>query len=379
MFARRRKIPTNIPFEQLTPEQRAFVIDGEPGYGSENGKEWPKFWYGVKGFFRWLEKTTYKMHVRVFLSRYRAYRTCPTCGGGRLQPEALCWKWRGSTLPELYAKPVGTLLDMIGESTPAPGNRHAELAYDSILTRLRYLRGVGLGYLTPDRASRTLSGGEVERVNLTGCLGTSLVDTLFVMDEPSVGLHPRDIDRLVKIIRTLVAAGNTVVVVEHDESMIRAADHVIEIGPEPGARGGHVVFQGTVAGMLRDPDSITGAYFSGRRRIVSPPGRRPVGKDHPALEFLGASKHNLQVDGRADPAQAVRLPERGLRLRQVDSPRQRHLPGAPRAPGTAVRGPGCVRGHPRRRKPSPRPSSSTRVPCRARPARIPRSTSRHGT
>jgi excinuclease ABC subunit A len=299
VFARRRKIPTNIPIEQLTPEQRAFVVDGEPGYGSENGKEWPKYWYGVKGFFRWLEKTTYKMHVRVFLSRYRAYRTCPTCGGGRLQPEALCWKWRGATLPELYAMPAGTLLAMISESSPAPGNRHAELAYDSILTRLRYLRGVGLGYLTPDRASRTLSGGEVERVNLTGCLGTSLVDTLFVMDEPSVGLHPRDIDRLVKIIRTLVAAGNTVVVVEHDESMIRAADHVIEIGPEPGARGGHVVFQGTVAGMLRDPDSITGAYFSGRRRIVSPPGRRPIGKDHPVLEFIGASKHNLRsVDVR---------------------------------------------------------------------------------
>ncbi len=294
VFARRRKIPTDVPIEQLTPEQRAFVVDGEPGYGSENGKEWPKYWYGVKGFFRWLEKTTYKMHVRVFLSRYRAYRTCPTCGGGRLQPEALCWRWRGSTLPELYAMPVDRLLSMISESTPAPGNRHAELAYDSILTRLRYLRGVGLGYLTPNRASRTLSGGEVERVNLTGCLGTSLVDTLFVMDEPSVGLHPRDIDRLVKIIRTLVAAGNTVVVVEHDESMIRAADHVIEIGPEPGARGGHVVFQGTVAGMLRDPDSITGAYFSGRRRIASPPGRRPIGKDHPVLEFIGASKHNLR-------------------------------------------------------------------------------------
>jgi len=294
VFARRRKIPTDVPFERLTEEQRRFVVDGEPGYGTENGKEWPKYWYGVKGFFRWLEKNTYKMHVRVFLSRYRSYNTCPACKGARLQPEALCWKWSGFTLPQLYAIPVDRLLGLVRDSRPAAGGRHAELAFDSILTRLAYLREVGLGYLTPDRPSRTLSGGEVERVNLTGCLGTSLVDTLFVMDEPSVGLHPRDVERLVAIIRTLVAAGNTVIVVEHDEAMIRAADHVIEIGPEPGARGGHVVFQGTVGGMLRDPASITGAYFSGRRRIQTPGVRRPVPADGPALEFRGATKHNLR-------------------------------------------------------------------------------------
>ncbi len=294
VFARRRKIPTDIPFDRLTEEQRGYVVDGEPGYGTQNGKEWPKYWYGVKGFFRWLEKNTYKMHVRVFLSRYRSYNTCPACKGARLQPEALCWKWRGHTLPELYAMPVDRLLGLVRDSRPAAGGRHAELAFDSILTRLAYLREVGLGYLTPDRPSRTLSGGEVERVNLTGCLGTSLVDTLFVMDEPSVGLHPRDVERLVAIIRTLVAAGNTVIVVEHDEAMIRAADHVIEIGPEPGARGGHVVFQGTVAQMLRDPASVTGAYFSGRRRIQTPGARRPVPADLPSIELRGATKHNLQ-------------------------------------------------------------------------------------
>jgi excinuclease ABC subunit A len=294
VFARRKKIPTDLPMDQLTPEQRSFIIDGEPGYGTENGKEWPKYWYGVKGFFRWLEKNTYKMHVRVFLSRYRSYNTCPACGGARLQPEALCWKWRGATLPELYALPVDRLLELVGDSRPAAGGRQSELAYESILTRLRYLREVGLGYLTPDRPSRTLSGGEVERVNLTGCLGTSLVDTLFVMDEPSVGLHPRDIDRLVAILRSLVDAGNTVVVVEHDEAMIRAADHVIEIGPEPGSKGGHVVFQGGVPQMLQDAHSITGAYFSGRRRIEAPDARRPVPANHPALEFRGARKHNLQ-------------------------------------------------------------------------------------
>ena len=248
----------------------------------------------MKGFFRWLEKTTYKMHVRVFLSRYRAYNTCPACGGRRLQPEALCWKWRGFTLPELYAMPIDRLLrDGFGRRL-RPRTRQAEVAYESILTRLRYLREVGLGYLTPDRASRTLSGGEVERVNLTGCLGTSLVDTLFVMDEPSVGLHPRDIDRLVAIIRSLVDGGNTVVVVEHDEAMIRAADHVIEVGPEPGIRGGRIVFQGSVAQMLRDKNSITGEYFSGRRSIPSPGERRPVRRGHPVLEFLAATKHNVR-------------------------------------------------------------------------------------
>jgi excinuclease ABC subunit A len=294
VFAKRRNIPMDVPFEKLTAEQQSFIVDGEPGYGAENGKEWPKYWYGVKGFFRWLVKTTYKMHVRVFLSRYRSYNTCPDCGGTRLQPEALCWKWRGLTIPGLYAMPVDDLLTLVSGARPNVAERHAELAYDSILTRLRYLREVGLGYLTPDRPSRTLSGGEVERVNLTGCLGTSLVDTLFVMDEPSVGLHPRDIDRLVAIIRSLVAAGNTVVVVEHDESMIRAADQVIEIGPEPGARGGHLVFQGTVPQMLGAPESITGAYFSGRRKIVSPAARRPVTAKTASLAFEGVVKHNIR-------------------------------------------------------------------------------------
>jgi len=293
VFAKKKKIPLNVPFEDLTPEQQAYVIDGEPGYGEENAKTWPKYWYGVKGFFRWLEKTTYKMHVRVFLSRYRSYNTCPDCGGARLQPEALCWKWKGLSLPALYALPVDRLRELMRDARPEAGGRQAELAYESIATRLGYLNQVGLGYLTPDRPSRTLSGGEVERVNLTGCLGTSLVDTLFVMDEPSVGLHPRDIDRLIAIIRTLAGAGNSVVVVEHDEAMIRAADHVIEIGPEPGARGGHVVFQGTVNEMLKDEASITGAYFSGRRRIEGPEGRRPVPAGHPSLQFKAATKHNI--------------------------------------------------------------------------------------
>ena len=299
VFARRKKIPTNIPFAALTPEQRDFVINGEPGYGEENGKSWPKYWYGVKGFFRWLEKNTYKMHVRVFLARYRAYNPCPDCGGQRLQPEALCWKWRGRTLPELYQLPVSDLIALIsGDSkpktqNPEPGDHSADLAHESIVTRLSYLEQVGLGYLTLDRQSKTLSGGEVERVNLTSCLGTSLVDTLFVLDEPSVGLHPRDIDRLIAIIRTLTDAGNTVVVVEHDEAMIRAADHVIEIGPEPGNRGGNLVFQGSVRAMLASRTSITGAYFSGRQTIDTPIARRPIATPTPWLTFKNVSKHNI--------------------------------------------------------------------------------------
>ncbi len=298
-LAQKKKIPTDIPFAALTEAQKAFIMDGEPGYGEEHGKTWPKYWYGIKGFFRWLEKNTYKMHVRVFLSRYRAYNPCPACGGQRLQPEALCWQWRGFTLPQLYQLPISELLAGVA-SAKSRGPNHstheahsAAIAHESILTRLRYLAQVGLDYLTLDRTSKTLSGGEVQRVNLTSCLGTSLVDTLFVLDEPSVGLHPRDIDRLIAIIRSLTDAGNTVVVVEHDEAMIRAADVAIEVGPEPGGRGGHIVFQGTLPALLRSPASITGAYLSGRQTIAAPGSRRPVSPDHPALHFTNVTKHNL--------------------------------------------------------------------------------------
>ena len=298
VFAKRRKIPTNIPFAELSKEHQVFIIEGEPGYGEENNKEWPKYWYGIRGFFKWLEKTTYKMHVRVFLSRYRAYNMCPDCHGARLQNESLCWKWQTLTLPKLYAIPVSALLSKLkaGASFTAQSKRNpqaSDLALESILTRLRYLEQVGLGYLTIDRTSRTLSGGEVERVNLTSCLGTSLVDTLFVLDEPSVGLHPRDVDRLVEIIRSLTDIGNTVIVVEHDEAMIRAADHVIEVGPEPGSRGGNIVFEGSVKAMLRDKASITGAYFSGRKTIPTPEVRREVYPKGDWLSFNSVTKHNI--------------------------------------------------------------------------------------
>ena len=291
------------------------MLEGESDYG-QPGREWPHAWYGLKGFFQWLEKNTYKTHVRVFLSRYRSYNECPDCHGARLAPDSLCWKWQGKTLPDLYQLPVSELSALIDDwslDTGPSGDsaRSAHLAFDSILTRLRYLSQVGLGYLTLDRTSKTLSGGETMRVGLTACLGTSLVDTLFVLDEPSVGLHPRDIDRLIGIIRTLVNAGNTVVVVEHDEAMIRAADHVVEIGPVPGTKGGHLVFEGDLPSLLRHPASLTGAYLSGRQTIPTSATRRPVfgpgsarvsragsgvppEPSSPWLVFTGVNKHNLR-------------------------------------------------------------------------------------
>ncbi|MGH8019899.1 MAG: excinuclease ABC subunit UvrA [Opitutaceae bacterium] len=306
--ARRHGIRANIPYRELSDRERDFVMLGEKRYRElkARGESYDyesNLWYGLKGFFGWLESNTYKMHVRVFLSRFRAYVTCPDCGGARLQPEALNWRWHGRALPDLYLRPVSELLVMLEKQAPraspparkaVDGQHPADIALESILTRLRYLETVGLGYLTLDRSSRTLSGGEVERVNLTSCLGTSLVDTLFVLDEPSVGLHARDIDRLIRIIRTLTDAGNTVIVVEHDEAMIRAADHVIEVGPKPGRAGGEIVFQGTIDDMAANSSSITGAYLSGRANFSGPQTRRSIDGATPCLRIRGASKHNLK-------------------------------------------------------------------------------------
>lgn len=295
-------IRTNIPFRDLTQKEKDFVLLGDPDYG--RGKTvWPKSWYGVQRFFDWLESNTYKMHVRVFLSKYRAYTRCPDCQGARLQPEALNWKWRRKTLPQLYQTPVSDLLALVEKYHKPLGNHQADIAGESILSRLRYLEQVGLGYLDLDRSSRSLSGGEVERVNLTSCLGTSLVDTLFVLDEPSVGLHSRDINRLIAILKGLTANGNTVVVVEHDEAIMRAADRILELGPRPGAHGGHLTFNGNLDRLLSHPESITGAYLSGRETIALPQNRRPVANGKPGrqktapsrrLSFTRVSKHNIR-------------------------------------------------------------------------------------
>ncbi|KAF0095777.1 MAG: excinuclease ABC subunit A [Puniceicoccaceae bacterium 5H] len=295
--AKKRGIPTDIPWRDMPEAHRQFVMEGEPDYGSP-GKEWPHAWYGVRRFFGWLESNTYKMHVRVFLSKYRAYMTCKSCGGTRLQPEALNWKWRGYRLPDLYQLPVSQLLQLMEAyvAEHAEGDRQVDLALQAILTRLRYLDQVGLGYLTLDRSSRSLSGGETQRVNLTSCLGTALVDTLFVLDEPSIGLHARDIDRLIGILRRLTDQGNTVVVVEHDESVMRAADLVLEVGPKPGKAGGEITFFGPHRELAQAEGSITAAYLTGAQRIPLPEQRRPVreAEDLPWLHIRGATKHNLQ-------------------------------------------------------------------------------------
>ncbi|MDX6766036.1 MAG: excinuclease ABC subunit UvrA [Candidatus Methylacidiphilales bacterium] len=289
---RKQKIPTDVPFCKLTRAQQDFVIHGEsrPGKSAadawENGK-----WYGVKGFFQWLESRTYKMHVRVLLARYRAYQTCPACLGGRFQPETLLWKVQGKTLPELNALPADKLAAFL--ATVTVRDESARQVLQQIRSRVNYLVDVGLDYISLNRSTRTLSGGETQRVNLTTCLGTSLHGTLFVLDEPSIGLHPRDTDRLIRVLQGLRDLGNTVLVVEHDESVMRAADWILELGPGRGRGGGALVYQGPGAQITGAKGSLTGAYLSGAKCIELPASRRPLDTCD-WLAFTGASKHNLQ-------------------------------------------------------------------------------------
>ena len=262
----REEIDVRAPFEDLPKADQDFVINGEARDEDTDVEELAENdrWYGVRGFFKWLESKTYKMHVRVLLSRYRAYTTCPDCHGGRFQPEALNYRIVSSaagaavydrrngqpnggagghrpqfqeaarTLPEVAQLSIGDARKLFADLALPPGDSTAEMLRNEVVSRLRYLCEVGLGYLTLDRSTRTLSGGEVQRVNLTTCLGASLVNTLFVMDEPSVGLHPRDVGRLVRVMHDLRDKGNTLLVVEHEEAIIRASDHVIDIGPGRG-------------------------------------------------------------------------------------------------------------------------------------------------
>ncbi len=281
------------PWEDLSEEEKTWVWKGDPDYPEDVRDDvWMQHWYGIDRFFKWLERNTYKMHVRVFLSKFRAYHTCPTCGGSRLRDESLCWQWEGYRIPDLFEMPIDQLLETVSApsaaaSLPPP----AIAAHEALLSRLQFLDTVGLGYLSLNRPSRTLSGGETQRVNLTSCLGASVVDTCFVLDEPSIGLHPRDVHRVVSVLRALVHQGNTVVVVEHDEAVIRAADHLIEIGPEPGEAGGQVTFEGTPAQILRSRLSRTGPWLSGKKSPPTPPATAtPRG----SLQIEGATHHNLR-------------------------------------------------------------------------------------
>src|SRR5438046_562752 len=263
---RRRGIPTGVPWAELSPAQHTLVLEGD-GRG-----HYP----GVRRWFRWLEGRTYRMHVRVFLSRFRSYTPCAACGGARVKPEALDFRVGGLTIAEVNRLPIGEAERFFARLALPKGlaEEVAGLILGEIRSRLRYLVEVGLEYLTLDRQSRTLSGGELERVDLTTAIGCSLVNTLYVLDEPSVGLHPRDTERLTRILHRLRDLGNAVVVVEHDPTIIRAADHVIDLGPGAGERGGQVVFAGPPAALATARGSATAEYLTGRAPILVATKRR---------------------------------------------------------------------------------------------------------
>ncbi|HXI02490.1 MAG TPA: excinuclease ABC subunit UvrA, partial [Candidatus Saccharimonadales bacterium] len=281
-FCRRRGIPTRVPFRDLKEAHRRLVVEGDGDF------------YGIRGFFAWLEGRTYRMHIRVLLSRYRAYVVCPECRGMRLREEALRYRIRGLDLARIYALAVEDASRFFEAEGFSPAEeRSAGLLLPEIRSRLRYLVEVGLGYLTLDRQSRTLSGGEVQRVNLTTALGSTLVNMLYVLDEPSIGLHPRDNQRLVRILGSLRDIGNTLVVVEHEPEVMRRADRIIDLGPGPGAQGGRIVYEGGYGGILRSRASLTGQYLSGARSIAVPRRRREPDPSR-RLEISGARCHNLQ-------------------------------------------------------------------------------------
>ncbi|MFM2254063.1 MAG: hypothetical protein RJB68_2400, partial [Pseudomonadota bacterium] len=363
-------IPRDTPWYKLTQEQKNWVLKGSPNW---NGK-WNQHWFGVDRFFEYLETKAYKMHIRVLLSKYRSYTTCPTCNGSRLKTESLLWrigtkeqadmaldpakrfmpkgvKWSreqlealpGLSLHDFMLMPLDRLkrffdalqsdLGIFGGMVPTrqaegrevPGDdlavaqqmheepgaslpaalpektvptaseaEHKTLKplFEEVGTRLKYLCDVGIGYLTLDRQSRTLSGGEVQRINLTTALGTSLVNTLFVLDEPSIGLHPRDMNRIIVAMQRLRDAGNTLVVVEHDPAVMLAADRMIDMGPGPGEKGGQIVFDGTTE-ALKGADTMTGAYLGGRKQ-VGMGFKRMVAPNHPRLILEGVTEHNLK-------------------------------------------------------------------------------------
>ncbi len=288
--ALKRGVDIDKPFEGLSKDDRKWLIEGtraDPEEAHKRGE-----WYGVRGFFKWQESRAYKMHVRVFLSRYRAYTECGDCGGGRLKKEAYNYRVGPHTIADLWALPV-TELQKVVDAWPVKASDHAmKMLRDEVLARLSYMERAGLGYLNLDRQTRTLSGGELQRVNLTTCLGASLVNTLFVLDEPSIGLHPRDIGRLIGVMEGLRDKGNTLLVVEHEESVMQAADHLIDIGPGRGEKGGQLVFAGSMDALASHRgESLTGDYLFGRKSIPVPTTRR---KAKTYIGIKGARHHNLQ-------------------------------------------------------------------------------------
>ena len=315
-------IPRDTPWYKLSQEHKDWVINGSPLW---KGK-WNHQWYGIKRFFEYLESKAYKMHIRVLLSKYRSYTPCGVCAGARLKTDSLLWRigtkahadaalppsqrfmpqgvqWTrdqleampGLCLHDLMLLPIDKLHQFFNATQVDVAGADAQalhLLMDEIRTRLKYLSDVGIGYLTLDRQSRTLSGGEVQRINLTTALGTSLVNTLFVLDEPSIGLHPRDMNRINEAMLRLRNAGNTLVVVEHDPAVMLCADRIIDMGPGPGVRGGQIVFDGPTE-ALKSADTLTGAYL-GARKTIGLGLKRLVTDNTPRLILEGAREHNLK-------------------------------------------------------------------------------------
>ncbi|NSL53632.1 excinuclease ABC subunit UvrA [Uliginosibacterium aquaticum] len=365
-MCRLRGVATDIAWRDLPAEHRHWVMEGEPEFKNWQ-RHWPKYWYGVRSFFDWLETKAYKMHIRVLLSRYRAYTDCPACAGARLKTDSLLWRvgskaqadaalgisprpLAGEGGPQGRERALGKHAPLSPSPPPAsgrgeyvPAQRHrfrpvgmhlkqetldalpglslhdamslpierardffrelqiegsagdaVDLVMNEIRGRLSYLCEVGLGYLTLDRQSRTLSGGEVQRINLTTALGTSLVNTLFVLDEPSIGLHPRDIDRINGVMRRLRDAGNSLVVVEHDPAVMLNADRIVDIGPGPGAAGGNIVFNGTPDELRARTDTLTAQYLGGHKQVDAGLVRQTVEVKTPRLKLLGATANNLK-------------------------------------------------------------------------------------
>lgn len=274
--------PIHRPYCELTEAQKDFLWHGNSSWG------------GIDGFFRMIEENQYKIQYRVMLARYRGKTTCPECHGARLRKEAMYVKIDGMTISDLVSLPVSKLYDWINalpQNLNETDNRIAARLLTEISNRLSFLNDVGLGYLTLDRLSNTLSGGESQRINLATSLGSALVGSLYILDEPSIGLHSRDTDRLIAVLRRLQELGNTVVVVEHDEEIIRAADYIVDVGPDAGRLGGNIIYQGEISNLHNASGSYTLGYLTGSLSIPVPNKRR---KWNSCIEVRGAREHNLK-------------------------------------------------------------------------------------
>jgi excinuclease ABC subunit A len=279
--ARAKGIPLDVPYFRLAPEERTWLLEGDETFP------------GIRGFFNYLERKKYKLHVRVFLSRYRGYTLCPECQGGRLRREALHILLAGKSITEVCRLSIQEAYPFFNElRLSAEQQAVADKVLEEIRSRLKFLYKVGLEYLTLHRLASTLSGGESQRIQLATALGSNLVGALYVLDEPSIGLHPRDTGRLIEILKTLRDLGNTVLVVEHDPEMMRESDKILDLGPGAGEHGGRLVYEGDLAGLCANPQSLTGRYLSGGLEIPVPTERRKPGKSW--LRVRGAREHNLK-------------------------------------------------------------------------------------